>query len=135
MDDFDELMDEAEKEGLQANRALSKILCDIWRKERDVISSYTKSAKRLFVVCIILSFISAVCISSSIYLGITVHKQGSEIDALQSLLEDGVVVEETTTTTTEEVTTTITQDTGEGSGNNIYQAGRGSSYYQSGGSD
>ena len=128
------IMKDAEQEGIKVNQGLSRLLLDLWKRTSDDLRSAISKSKKLFVVSLISSIVSALCICSCVYLATVVHTQAGQIRAIQEVLSDGVVIEETTTTT-EETITTITQDTGEGSGNNVYQAGESSTYTQSGGDE
>lgn len=126
MKEFDKIISEAEKEGIQVNQSLSRLLLDMWRSASDDMRRLTRRARILCAVAIVACVLSAVCISGCVYLGIALHKQQGETDALWGVLSDGVVVEETVTTT-EETVTTVQQ---ESDGNNIYQAGEHSSYWE-----
>lgn len=129
MDRFEKIMQEAEREGIKVNQGLSRLLLDMWRSAMEDVAQLTRRARVLFVVSIISSALCAALLAGCVYLGISVHEQAGEIDAIWEVFEEGVVIEETTTTT-EETVTTITQDAE--SGNNVYQAGEGSSYTQEG---
>lgn len=131
MDDFEEIMSAVSQEGVSAARPVIKILTKMWQSARDDLKEATARANRLRVVSILAAVLASICLACCVYLGSVVHRQQGEIDALHRILEEGVVVEETTTTT--ETTTTVEQDTGEGSGNNVFQAGESSSYTQNGG--
>lgn len=133
MDDAKKIIDEAEREGLQMSQGLLRLVLKMWEGAREDVQAATAAAKRLRVVSIIAILISAVCLCVCVYQGTVIHRQGGEIAAIHRILEEGVVIEETTTTT--ETTTTVEQDTGEGSGNNVYQAGDNSSYNQTGGGE
>lgn len=129
MDEFEKIAKEAERESITVSQNLIKILLSMWENAGKDLREATSSAHRLRVVAVVASVLSAVCLCCCIYMGTVIHRQGGEIDSIHRILEAGVVVEETTTTTT----TTVEQDTGEGSGNNVFQAGENSSYEQNGG--
>lgn len=137
MDDAKKIIEEAEREGLHMSQGLLKLVLKMWESAREDVQAAAAAARRLRPVSIISIVISAVCLFVCIYQGTVIQSQGGEISALRGevdsihkILEAGVVVEETTTTTE---TTTIEQDTGEGSGNNVFQSGEYSSYTQNGG--
>lgn len=137
MDDAKKIIDEAEREGLHMSQGLLKLVLKMWESAREDVQTAAAAARRLRPVSIISIVISAVCLFVCIYQGTVIQRQGGEISALRGevdsihkILDAGVVMEETTTTTE---TTTIEQDTGEGSGNNVFQSGEYSSYTQNGG--
>ena len=130
MDEFKNIMREAERESLQVNQALAKMLLDMWKNAKGEVRTCTKRARQMFVAAILAAVLAVAAIIGCLYLSAEVDRQGSELRDVHRILEDGVVIEQTTTETTTE---TITQDTGEGSGNNVYQAGAQSSYTQDGG--
>lgn len=109
----------------------SQFLKDATRGFRKDLQDATAAEKRLRVVSIASIIIAVLCLCVCVYQGAVIHKQGGEIAAIHRILEKGVVVEETTTTTT----TTVEQDTGEGSGNNVFQSGENSTYTQNGGAE
>ena len=129
MDDFEKVLRDAEKEGISMANGLSRLLMGMWKSAQDDLKSATEAARRLRVISIIASIISVVCLASCIYMGSELNRQRGEIASIHKILEQGVVIEEKTTTTE---TTTIEQGTGEGSGNNVYQAGDNSNYTQNG---
>lgn len=133
MDEFEKIAKEAEREGITVSQNLIKILLSMWENAGKDLREATATARRLRVVAIVASVLSTVCLCCCIYMGTVIHRQGGEIDSIHRILESGVVVEETTTKT--ETTTTVEQDTGEGSGNNVFQAGENSSYTQNGGAE
>lgn len=138
MDDAKRIIDEAEREGLQMSQGLLKLVLKMWESAREDVQAATAAARRLRPVSVLAAVLAAVCLCACIYQGTVIHRQGGEISALRgevdsihNILEAGVVIEETTTTTT----TTVEQDTGEGSGNNVFQAGDNSNYTQNGGAE
>lgn len=138
MDDAKRIIDEAEREGLQMSQGLLKLVLKMWESAREDVQAATAAARRLRLVSVLAAVLAAVCLCVCIYQGTVIHRQGGEISALRgevdsihNILEAGVVIEETTTTTT----TTVEQDTGEGSGNNVFQAGDNSNYTQNGGAE
>lgn len=137
MDDAKKIIDEAEREGLQMSQGLLRLVLKMWEGAREDVQAATAAARRLRLVSVIATMIASVCLYVCIYQGTVIHRQGGEIaalrgevDSIHKILDAGVVIEETTTTTE---TTTIEQDTGEGSGNNVFQSGEYSSYTQNGG--
>lgn len=105
MDDFEKIRSEVEREGIEVNRGLSKMLLAMWENARQEIKACTKNAQMLFFAAVAASILAAAAICGCIYLGSVVHQQAGEIQAIQEILDAGVVIEETTTTTTEEVIT------------------------------
>lgn len=137
MDDFEKIMEGAKEEGLDMSQKLLGLVLHMWDRAREDVQAATAAARRLRPVSVIAAVISVVCLCTCIYQGTVIQRQGGEISALRGevesihkILDSGVVIEETTTTTE---TTTIEQDTGEGSGNNVFQSGEYSSYTQNGG--
>ena len=130
MDDAKKIIDEAEREGLHMSQGLLKLVLKMWESAREDVQTAAAAARRLRPVSIISIVISAVCLFVCTYQGTVIQRQGGELAAIHRILGEGVVIEETTTTTE---TTTIEQDTGEGSGNNVFQSGEYSSYTQNGG--
>ena len=131
MDDAKKIIDEASREGLHMSQGLLKLVLKMWESAREDVQAATEAAKRLRVVSIVSIVIAAVCLFVCVYQGTVIQRQGGEIASIHRILQQGVVIEETTTTTT----TTVEQDTGEGSGNNVYQAGEDSTYTQNGGAE
>lgn len=129
MDRFEKIMQEAEREGIKVNQGLSRLLLDMWRSAMEDVAQLTRRARALCMISILASVLCAVLLAVCVYLGVCVHDQAGEVDAIWEVFEAGAVIEETTTTT-EETVTTITQDVERG--NNVYQAGEGSSYTQEG---
>ena len=138
MDNFEKIAKEAEREGIFVSQNLIKILMSMWENAGKDLRDATASAHRHRIISIVFTVLSCVCLFCCIYMGSVIHRQSGEIAAIRGeiesihqILDAGVVVEETTTTTT----TTVEQDTGEGSGNNVFQAGENSSYTQNGGAE
>ena len=126
-DKFDEIREEIEQESqtnLRENQALSRLLLDMWKGARQ---DFDKSRVR-GVLGLIAFVVACLAVAGCVTLGITVYKQAGEIEAIHRILDQGVLVEETTTETT--TTETITQDAGEGGGNNVYQTGEYATYTQ-----
>lgn len=128
MQDFSEILEAAEQDGLKSSQAALKVLMTMWNSAREDLKEANDSARKNKVIAWIAGVLAVLSIASSVYLGTAVHTLQGEVDGLQKILENGVVVEETTTT--EETYTTIDQDTGEGNGTNIYQSGENSSVSQ-----
>ena len=140
MDDYEKIMEEAKERGLDMSQKLLGLVLNMWERARHDVQAAIAAAKRNRVVSIASIVIAAVCLCVCVYQGTVIQRQGREIaslrgevESIHKILDAGVVVEETTTTT--ETTTTVEQDTGEGSGNNVFQAGEGSSYTQDGGGE
>lgn len=138
MDEFEKIAKEAEIEGLSASQYIIKILLSMWENAGKDLRAATSSAKRMRIISIVSAALASVCLCCCIYMGTVIHQQNGEIlsirgeiESIHRILDAGVVVEETTTATT----TTVEQDTGEGSGNNVFQAGENSSYTQNGGAE
>lgn len=93
---------------LEQALALNKLFIDMLEKEQQD----RKKTRRISIIC---ASICLICLL--IFSGVLVA------------LSAGVVIE---TTTTE---TTITQDSGEGDGNNVYQAGEYATYSETGGAE
>ncbi len=93
-------MIEEEKEAFQQSQALNNVLVDLLKHQ--------KQQNKIIAIALILSMIFNFCIVLSFVF------YESQFETIQ----------------TEETTTTVTQDAGEGSGSNIYQAGANSSYSQ-----
>lgn len=140
MDDYEKIIEEAEREGIKVSQGLSKLLLKMWKNASDDLKAAVSAAKRNKKVCTASIVLSCILLCVSIFMGSAIYNQSKEIaslrgeiESIHKILDAGVVVEETTTTT--ETTTTVEQDTGEGSGNNVFQAGEGSSYTQDGGGE
>lgn len=141
MDDAKKIIDEASREGLHMSQGLLKLVLKMWESAREDVQAATAAARRLRLVAVLAAVLAAVCLCVCVYQGTVIQRQGGEIAAIRGELESihkildaGVVVEETATTT-ETTTTTIEQDTGEGGGNNVFQAGENSAYTQNGGAE
>lgn len=110
--DFEKILDEAEREGIKMSQGLSKMLMAMWKNAADDLKAATAAAKKLKVIAWIAAVIAALCLCCCAYLGTVVKSQGEviqqqsgEIAAIHRILEQGVTVEETVTTVTEETTT------------------------------
>lgn len=94
----------------------------------DMVQAYERQNRRLWAAVIALAL--SVVVMAGCALWTVTNSQhimnDAMYDALQAVAEFEVV-EETTTTTTE-----VTQDTGEGSGNNVYLDGDSTTYNESG---
>ena len=138
MDEIETIMEHMKQESAAASQGLAKMVLDMYKNTKTGMEKATAAAKRMTWIAGIASALAVLCMASCVYLSSMVNKQAAEISSLrgeiasvQRILDQGVVIEETTTTTEE--TTTVTQDTGEGSGNNVFQAGENSQYTQNGG--
>lgn len=89
----------------------------------DIVQKYENQNNRLFAV--LLASVCSLLVLAGCMVWAIINAQtianDALLNALNTVAEIGVT-EETTTTTT------ITQDTGEGSGNNVYQAGENAVY-------
>lgn len=103
--DFEKILDEAEREGLKMSQGLSKLLMAMWKNAADDLKAATAAAKKLRVIAWIAAVLAALCLCCCAYLGSLLHEQQGEIDAIHRILDAGVTVEETVTTVTEETTT------------------------------
>lgn len=120
----------------KCSNSAKKILDEMAENRWEDVVKLTDSACRMRAVTRVALLLMAFCFALSAFLFFEVKKHGAEIEALrgelkavQEILSDGVVVESwtTTETTTNE---TIHQDTGEGSGNNVYLGGDNATYHQ-----
>lgn len=96
----------------------------------DMVQAYDNQNRRLWAIIIALMLCLAIMTGCMIWAVQNVQKVANEavLTALETAAEMEVVSETTTTTTTE-----IIQDTGEGSGNNVYLDGDGTTYNEGGG--
>lgn len=115
MDDMERRLIEYGAEHQDEGWDVVKLLIDIRNADRAEYEKAEKAveatAKMKRTVAILVVIALALCL-------VTV--------SIFAVLASGIQIEHTTTTTTE----TITQDTGEGGGNNIYQAGQGAQYIE-----
>lgn len=112
MNEFEKILDEAEREGLKMSQGLSRLLMAMWKNAADDLKAATAAAKKLRVIAWIAAVLAALCLCCCAYLATVVKSQGEviqqqsgEIAAIHRILEQGVTVEETVTTVTEETTT------------------------------
>lgn len=105
MNEFEKILDEAEREGLKMSQGLSRLLMAMWKNAADDLKAATAAAKKLRVIAWIAAVLAALCLCCCAYLGSLLHKQQGEIDAIHRILDAGETVEETVTTVTEETTT------------------------------
>lgn len=117
MDDFERIMDEADREGVKASQGIIKLLLKMWDGARSDVQAAISAAKRNRMVSVVSALIAAACLCACIYQGTVIQRQGSEISALRGevesihkILDAGVVIEETVTTT-ETTSQTIEGDT------------------------
>lgn len=123
MQDFGEIIEAAEQDGLKSSQAALKVLMSMWNSAREELKAANDSAKKNKVIAWIAGVLAVLSIAACVYLGTAVHTLQGEVDGLQKIFEEGFVIDEYST---EEVTTTVTQDSGEGSGTNIVQTGENS---------
>lgn len=105
---------------------------EVSRLMADVLEHHERENKRLWralIVSLVCNVIIAACMLWTVQNFQTVANNAME-HALETVAEIGVTTDESTTTTTE-----VTQDTGEGNGNNVYQAGENSTYNEAGGAE
>ena len=123
----------------KCSNSAKKILDDMADRRWDDVVKLTNSACRLRTITIAVLVVVAVLLCVCVFLisktseqEKQIHALQGEVDSIQQILADGVVVLETETTT-ETTYTSIKQDTGEGSGNNVYLDGDNATYNQTGG--
>lgn len=87
----------------------------------DMVQAYDRQNRRLWVAVLALAGTLVITAGCMVWAVTNAQRIANEamLNALNSVAEIGV---------TEETTTTVTQDTGEGSGNNVYQAGEYAEY-------
>lgn len=130
MNDF-----ENEKQALQHSVEVSRLLAD-------TLEHHERENRRLWkalIVSMICNIIIAACMVWAVINCQTVVNNAimnaqetfnsALSQALDAVAEIGVTTEETVTTTT------VTQDTGEGTGNNVYQDGDNTTYNEAGGGE
>ena len=107
---MDENALEAVNEAVKVSRLMS-----------DMVKAYDRQNRRLWVAVLALAGSLVITAGCMIWAVTNAQRIANEamLNALNSVAEIGV---------TEETTTTVTQDTGEGSGNNVYQAGEYAEY-------
>lgn len=107
---MDENALEAVNEAVKVSRLMS-----------DMVKAYDRQNRRLWVAVLALSGSLVITAGCMVWAVLNAQNLANEamLNALNSVAEIGV---------TEETTTTVTQDTGEGSGNNVYQAGEYAEY-------
>ena len=120
------------------SKSAKKILDDMADRRWEDVVKLTDSACRLRTVTKAALTVMAVlfCVCIFLIFRVTdqekqIHALRGDLDAIHDILDAGVVVEEWTTTETT-TTETINQDTGEGSGNNVYLGGDGATYNEAG---
>lgn len=103
------------KEAVKSSRLMS-----------DMVQAYDKQNKRLWVAIVILASAFLLIALSAIWTIQNAQRiaNNAVLDALNTVAEIGV--------TTETTTTEVTQDTGEGSGNNVYLDGDDTTYNEGG---
>lgn len=116
---------EKEKAALQHSVEVSRILSD-------VLEHHERENKRLWralIISLVANVIIAACMIWGVQNAQVIANNAME-NALEAVAEIGVTTDESTTTTT--TTTEIVQDSGDGNGNNVYQAGESSTYNEAG---
>ena len=115
-----------EKDALDQSLALNKIVGSLLEERK-------KEMRHIWIVLLTICIIFAIAISLFAYFGyndkqmLMEQLENTRVDFMEYL----DTIEYTTTGTVTE--TTVTQDTGEGSGNNVYQAGSDAVYNEAGG--
>lgn len=111
--DFEKIVDRVNKASLEESRAINQLLLDAMeedrnerRKDRNERRKDRRTSKVCATICVVAFLLTAV---------------------LLGVLASGVTIE---TSTTKE---SITQDSGEGSGNNVYLSGNDSTYNEEAG--
>lgn len=104
--DFEKIVDRVNKASMDESRAINKILLDAMEADRNERRKSRRTSKICATVCVVAFLLTAV---------------------LLGILASGVTIE---TSTTKE---SITQDSGEGSGNNVYLSGNDSTYNEEAG--
>lgn len=86
----------------------------------DMVQAYDRQNRRLWVAVLALAGTLVITAGCMVWAVLNAQNLANEamLNALNSVAEIGVTTEETT----------VTQDTGEGSGNNVYQAGEYATY-------
>lgn len=86
----------------------------------DMVQAYDRQNRRLWVAVLALAGTLVITAGCMVWAVTNAQRIANEamLNALNSVAEIGVTTEETT----------VTQDTGEGSGNNVYQAGEYATY-------
>ena len=112
-------------ENLERERNAVKSAVEIARLMGDQMKQHERENKRLWAA-LVASIVALLIMAGVMVYGI-INAQHMMNDAVLNALNtvtDMEVVSETTTT--------VTQDSGEGEGNNVYQAGESADYYESG---
>lgn len=112
------------------------------KKASEITQVYDRQNRRLWIVVIVLAGCMMVMAGCMVWQTMHLQRIVTEsiqksqdafneamLEALNTVAEMEVISETTTTTTTE-----VIQDTGEGSGNNVYLDGDGTTYNEGGGS-
>lgn len=111
-------------ENLEKERSAVESAVKIARLMGDQMEQHERENKRLWAA-LVASIVALLIMAGAMLFGvINAQRMMNEavLNALNTVAETEVVSE----------TTTITQDTGEGTGNNIYQSGESAEYYESG---
>lgn len=104
--DFEKIVDRVNKASLEESRAINQLLLDAMEEDRKERRKDRRTSKVCATICVVAFLLTAV---------------------LLGVLASGVTIE---TSTTKE---SITQDSGEGSGNNVYLSGNDSTYNEEAG--
>lgn len=99
--DFEKIVNEVNSASLDESRAINQLLLDAMEQDREERRKYRRTSKVCATICVVAFLLTAV---------------------LLGVLASGVNIE---TSTTKEA---ITQDSGEGNGNNVYLSGDDSTY-------
>lgn len=69
MDEFEKIMQEAERESLQVNQALAKMLLDMWKNANGEVRTCTKRARQMLVAAILAAVLAVAAIIGCLCLG------------------------------------------------------------------
>lgn len=123
----------------KCSNSAKKILDEMADHRWEDVVKLTNSACRLRAITRVALIVVTILLCVCAFLVFRVGEQEKEINALRGelksvheILDSGVVVSESATTT-ETTTTTVEQDTGEGSGNNVFLDGDNTTYNENGG--
>lgn len=116
-----------ENDALEKSTALNRIVLQVLDERRKDVNRLLRCI--VFLCITMIAVVSVLCyFSYKEKQALTAELESTRVDFMEYL--DTVGYTETTTTT-DNHETTVTQDTGEGNGNNIYQAGQDAVYNES----
>lgn len=108
---------EQEKDAVKQSVIVSRVLAD-------TLERHDRENRRLWCLVIALCIVVACMAGAMVY--VSTHAQDIANEAMLNALESVAEIEVSGETTT--TTTTVEQDTGEGSGNNVYLSGEHATY-------